>query len=289
MKTAKKFMTPENLKWFGMLNLGLVISAAGIHFFKSPNKFAMGGTSGISIIASTILPHMDIGTFMFIINGILVVLGLIFLGRAVIGATMYSSFVLSFFIWLLERVYPMETPFTDDTMLELCFAVILPAVGSAILFNIGASSGGTDITAMILAKYTSLEIGKAMICSDLVIALFAGGLYGVRTGMYCVLGLLAKSFLVDGVTESINVRKIFTIVSPKQKEIIDFILNTLHRSATVHDAHGAFTGKGEEVITTVLTRREAVALRNFIRRTDPSAFITIVNSSETIGNGFRPI
>ncbi len=289
MKAAKKILTVQKLKWFGLLNLGLVITAAGVHFFKTPNKFAMGGTSGISIIASTLLPHMDVGTFMFIINGILVALGLIFLGRAVIGATMYSSFVLSLFIWILERIYPMPKPFTDDTMLELCFAVILPAVGSAILFNIGASSGGTDITAMILAKYTSLEIGKAMICSDLCIALFAGGMYGVRTGLYCVLGLLAKAFLVDGVTESINVRKIFTIVSPKQQEIVEFIINTLHRSATVHDAHGAFSGAGEEVITTVLTRREAVSLRNFIRRTDPNAFITIVNSSETIGKGFRSI
>lgn len=289
MKDVKKYLTQENLKWFALLNIGQIITALGVHFFKAPNQFAMGGTSGISIIASSLLPHMDIGTFMFIINGILVVLGFIFLGRSVIGATVYSSFALSAFIWVLERIYPMNTPFTDDTFLELCFAVILPAVGSAILFNIGASSGGTDIVAMILSKYTSLEIGKAMICSDMLIALCAGGLYGVRTGMYCVLGLLAKSFLIDGVIENINIRKIFTIVSPKQKEIVDFILNVLHRSATVHEAHGAFTGVGEEVITTVLTRREAVLLRNHIRKLDPSAFITIVNSSETIGKGFRAI
>lgn len=288
MKAVKKFLTPDYIKWFGLLNLGQIITALGVHFFKSPNKFAMGGTSGISIIASTLLPHMDVGTFMFIINGALIVLGLIFLGKS-LGATIYSSLALSMFVWVLERIWPMETPFTDDTMLELCFAVFLPAVGSALLFNIGASTGGTDIIAMILAKKTSLEIGKALLCSDFLIALFAGGLYGVRTGLYCVLGLLAKAFLVDGVTESINVRKIFTIVSSKQQEIIDFILNTLHRSATVNDARGAFSGKGEEVITTVLTRREAVMLRNFIRRTDPGAFITIVNSSETIGKGFRAI
>ena len=173
--------------------------------------------------------------------------------------------------------------------LELCYAVILPAAGSAIIFNIGASSGGTDIIAMILSKYTSLEIGKALLVSDFCIALFAGGLYGVRTGLYCVLGLLAKAFVVDGVIEGINVRKKVTIVSRQPDKINEFIMGTLHRGATVYTAHGAFSGRDEQVITTVLNRREAVSLRNYIRRTDPGAFITIVNSSETIGKGFRAI
>ena len=150
MEAAKKIFTRAHIIWFLLLNFGLVLLAAGIHFFKSPNNFAMGGTSGISIIAATLLPHMDVGTFMFIINGVLIVLGLVFLGRAVIGATLYSSVALSFYVWVLERAVPMARPFTDDTFLELCYAVILPAAGSAIIFNIGASSGGTDIIAMIL-------------------------------------------------------------------------------------------------------------------------------------------
>ena len=204
MEAAKKIFTRAHIIWFLLLNFGLVLLAAGIHFFKSPNNFAMGGTSGISIIAATLLPHMDVGTFMFIINGVLIVLGLVVLGRAVIGATLYSSVALSFYVWVLERAVPMARPFTDDTFLELCYAVILPAAGSAIIFNIGASSGGTDIIAMILSKYTSLEIGKALLVSDFCIALFAGGLYGVRTGLYCVLGLLAKAFVVDGVIESMS-------------------------------------------------------------------------------------
>lgn len=289
MKITKNIFTRAHMLWFLLLNLGLVLLAAGIHFFKSPNHFAMGGTSGISIIASTLLPGMDVGTFMFIVNGMLIVLGFAFLGRAVIGATLYSSVVLSFYVWVLERIAPMARPFTDDTMLELVYAVILPAAGSAVIFNIGASSGGTDILAMILAKYTSLEIGKALLVSDFCIALFAGGLYGVRTGLYCVLGLLAKAFVVDGVIEGINVRKQVTIVSARQAEINEFIMHRLRRGATVYDAHGAFSGEDEQVIITVLNRREAVALRNFIRRVDPGAFITIVNSSETIGKGFRAI
>lgn len=289
MEAAKKIFTRAHIIWFLLLNFGLVLLAAGIHFFKSPNNFAMGGTSGISIIAATLLPHMDVGTFMFIINGVLIVLGLVFLGRAVIGATLYSSVALSFYVWVLERAVPMARPFTDDTFLELCYAVILPAAGSAIIFNIGASSGGTDILAMVLAKYSTLEIGKALLCSDFLIAVCAGGIYGVRTGLYCVLGLLMKAFLVDSAIESLNVRKKVTIVSQRAQDIERYIMETLHRGATVFEAHGAFSGEKEQVITTVLSRRQAVLLRNFIRRTDPHAFITIVNSSETVGKGFRAI
>ena len=289
MEAAKKIFTRAHIIWFLLLNFGLVLLAAGIHFFKSPNNFAMGGTSGISIIAATLLPHMDVGTFMFIINGVLIVLGLVFLGRAVIGATLYSSVALSFYVWVLERAVPMARPFTDDTFLELCYAVILPAAGSAIIFNIGASSGGTDIIAMILSKYTSLEIGKALLVSDFCIALFAGGLYGVRTGLYCVLGLLLKTFLVDIVIDGINSRKYVTVICAEPEQVKAFILEKLHRGATISQAEGAFTHRPEQVITTVLTRRQAVTLRNFIRGIDRHAFITMVNSSEIIGKGFREI
>lgn len=282
-------LTGANIRYFLFLNLGLALTATGVHFFKSPNHFAMGGTSGISIILSTLLPGLDVGPAMFLINGALVVLGLAFLGTRTMGATVYSSFALSAFITALEAAFPMAAPFTNDTFLELCYAVILPAAGSAILFNIGASSGGTDILAMILAKKTSLEIGKALLVSDFLIALVAGGLYGVRTGLYCVLGLLAKAFVVDGVIDGINVRKKVTIISRDPEHVKAFIMERLNRSATVYTAHGAYTGQELQVLTTVLNRHQSVLLRDYIRKTDPKAFITIVNSSETIGKGFRAI
>lgn len=288
MQGIKKLLTREKLIYFLLLNFGLAVLAAGVHFFKAPNNFAFGGTSGISILISSLTPF-NVGTAMLLINAVLVVIGLVFLGPKRMGVTIYSSMALSVFVDLFERIWPMSAPFTDDKFLELCYAVILPAVGSAIVFNIGASSGGTDIVAMILSDKTSIEIGKALLLSDFLIALAAGGLYGVRTGMYCVLGLLAKAFVVDGVIENINIRKKITIVSRHPEEILEFIINDLKRGATVYTAHGAFSGRDEEVITTVLGRRQAVLLRNHIRRVDPASFITIVNSSETIGKGFRSI
>ena len=141
--------------------------------------------------------------------------------------------------------------------------------------------------AMILSKYSSLEIGKALMVSDFLIALIAGGLCGIKTCLYCVLGLAMKAFLVDSVIESMNLRKVVTVVSEESAEVKRFIVEELHRGATVYKAKGAYTGREEEVLTTVLTRRQAVALRNHIRRVDPKAFLTIVNSSEIVGKGFR--
>ena len=289
MHHKPRFLTKDFAVYALLLNLGLFFSAAGIHLFKTPNHFAMGGTSGVSIILASLFPGLNVGGALFIINAALVALGLVFLGAKTMGVTIYSSFALSAFVSALEKAYPMPRPFTDDTMLELCFAVVLPAVGSAIVFNVGASTGGTDIVAMILSKYTGLEVGRALLVSDLAIAVWAGGIYGVATGLYCMLGTFAKAFAVDSMIEGFNQRKVITVITSRPEDLKAFILEKLNRSATVYTARGAYTGKEEQVFTTVLTRRQAVALRNHLRRADPTAFLTIVNSSEIVGKGFRSL
>ena len=279
----------DGAKFFGWLNCGLFFTALGIQLFKTPNHFAFGGTSGLSIILSTLFPSLDVGSFMWIINAVLVVLGFAFLGVKSMGWTIYSSFALSFYVSLCERLWPLSHPLTNDVFLELCFAVILPAIGSAIVFNIGASTGGTDIVAMILHKHTSLEIGRALMVSDLAIVLVAAYLFGPATGLYCILGMILKSTVVDSAIESLNLRKVCTVISSHPDQVKDFILKDLHRSATEQHAYGAYTHESEKVLMTVLTRHEAARLRNYIRDIDPKAFITIVNSSEIIGKGFRSI
>ena len=281
--------SPGSLRWFALLNLGLLLTAAGTHFFKSPNHFAIGGTTGLSIILADILPGANVGSMMFAINTLLVVIGLIFLGRKAIGSTIYSSFALSAYISLLDVIWPMQSAFTQDTMLELCYAVILPAAGSAIVFNLGASTGGTDIVAMILHKYTSLEIGRALLISDLAIVLVGAYLYGPATGLYCILGMILKTTVVDGAIESINLRKVCTVVTSNPGPVRDFIVKELNRSATEERAEGAYSHEEKWVLMTVLTRSQAQHLRRFVRRSDPHAFITIVNSSEIVGKGFRSI
>ena len=276
----------EDVKFFALLNLGLFLTALGTALFKAPNHFAFGGTTGLSVILATLWPQWNVGGFMWLVNAVLVVLGFVFLGVRSMGWTIFSSFALSFYVSLCERLRPLEQPMTDDVFLELCFAVILPALGAAIVFNIGASTGGTDIIAMILHKYTSLEIGRALLVSDIGIVLWAAYLYGPSTGLYCILGMILKSTVVDSAIESLNLRKVCTVVTSNPDGIRKFIVEELHRSATEERATGAFTHEEKWALMTVLTRQQAQMLRNFIRIHDPHAFITIVNSSEIIGKGF---
>lgn len=285
----KNIFTKDNLMFFIILNLGLIFTAVGIAIFKTPNHFAFGGTSGLSIILSTLFPKWNVGAFMWIVNAALVVLGFFFLGIRSMGWTVYSSFALSFYVSACEAIYPLSSPLTHDVFLELCFAVILPAVGAAMVFNVGASTGGTDIVAMILHKYTRLEIGRALLVSDLGIVLIAAYLYGAQTGLYCILGMILKCTVVDSAIESLNLRKVCTIISKYPEQVEEFIINDLHRSATEQKAFGIYTKKEQKVMMTVLTRSETNRLRIHLRQIDPHAFITIVNSSEIIGKGFRSI
>ena len=285
---TKRTFTQKAL-WFLILNLGLILTAAGIALFKSPNHFAMGGTSGIAVIMAALFPHLHVSGAMYIINAALLVFGFIFLGKGFGWATAYASVALSTYVAMFEWLVPLAAPLTDDALLEVLWAVILPAVGSAIVFNIGASTGGTDIVAMILTKHTSLEVGKALLVPDFVITAATFFIFDVKTALYSMLGLLMKTFLVDIVIDGINSRKYCRIISSRPEEVKAYILDTLHRGATLSYAEGAFTGRSELVITTVLSRRQAVQLRNYIRRIDAHAFITMVNSSQIIGKGFREI
>ena len=290
---VKKHLTPKQIwadaEFFFLLNLGLVATAAGIALFKTPNHFAFGGTSGLSIVLATLFPRFNVGAFMWVVNAVLVVLGFIFLGIRSMGWTIYSSFALSFYVSAFEWVVPLSEPLTNDVFLELCYAVILSAVGAAIVFNIGASTGGTDIVAMILNKYTSMPVGRALMVSDLGIVLAGAYLYGPATGLYCILGMILKSTVADSAIEGINLRKVCTVVTSQPEPVRDFIVNKLHRSATMEQAQGAYTHEEKWVLVTVLTRGQAQKLRLFVHSLDEHAFITIVNSSEIVGKGFRSI
>lgn len=276
-------------KDLGLLTLGDVIMVLGIYFFKFPNNFSTGGVSGISVIAAHYLPGVTPGTIGLVVNGVLLVLGYLVLGRDFGFKTAYVSLLQSGLIRILELVVPMQAPMTSQPMLELIFAVSLPAIGSAVLFNIGASSGGTDIVAMILRKYTALDIGKALLVSDILITCMACVAFGMEVGLYSILGLAMKSLLIDMALENIKTNKCFHIITAHPERIEDFITGTLRRGATRIHGEGVYTHEGREVLLTVVNRRQAVILRDYIRREDPSAFLLITNTGEIIGKGFRGV
>ena len=285
MRLSKATLRQTILEYL-MLTAATLILVLGVYLFKFPNHFSFGGVTGIAVVLSAVLPASP-GSITFIINVALLVLGFLFLGKDAGIKTVYVSLLTSLGLSVAELVFPMEHPLTTEPVLELVFAIVLPAFSAAILFNMGASSGGTDIIAMILKKYTTLNIGTALFIVDLGIVVAACFVYDTQTGLFSLCGLLAKSLVVDGVIENINLCKYFTIICDAPDPICDFILNDLNRSATVYHAQGAYQHNDKTVIITITKRSQAVELRNFIRKTQPGAFIAITNSSEIIGKGFR--
>lgn len=282
-KTVQQF-----IKDYVLITLGVLLVVAGVYFFKFPNHFTIGGVTGIAIILSPMFgDSVSSGTIVLIVNLFLLGVGYLFLGRSFGNRTAYGSILMSLALRLLELIAPMDGPLTNEPVLELAFAVILPAVGAAILFNIGSSTGGTDVIAMLLKKYSSIDIGRALLMTDLLLTLAAFLVFDIQTGLLSILGLFLKSTLVDTVIENMNLNKYFTIICEDPKPICDFILNKLNRSATVFDAKGAFSEKDKKIILTVMNRGQAVNLRRYIRQIDPEAFLLITNTSEIIGRGFR--
>lgn len=278
----------SKLKNFSLLTISTLIMAVGIYFFKFANNFTFGGITGIAVLVAKFLP-ISASDFSFVVNILLLIIGWIVLGKSFAAKTAYSTILLSVSLSLLERIYPMSHPLTNEPLLELIFAILLPALGSAILFNIGASSGGTDVIAMILKKYTNVDIGKGLMISDLIFTLAGFLVFNVKTGLYSLLGLIMRSALIDNFIESFNRSKYFHVVTSNATCICDFIQNDLQRGATIVNATGAFTGDDKYIILTVLSPSQAVKLRNFIKEHDPKAFLLISNTSEIIGKGFHSV
>lgn len=271
---------------YAVLTLATLILVVGVYVFKFPNHFSFGGVTGIAVVLGEVLPVTP-ATINFLLNVALLLLGFVFLGKDTGLKTVFVSLLTSVGLSFLEWAAPMEHSLTDQPTLEFIFAIVLPAASSAILFNVGASGGGTDIIAMILKKHTSVSIGIALFFVDLLIVLASCLVFDIKTGLYSFCGLMAKTLVIDGVIENINLCKYFTIICDDAEPICHYINAQLNRSATVYRAQGAYTHRPKIIVLTVMKRSQAVQLRNYIKQTQPTAFMMITNSSEIIGKGFR--
>lgn len=289
------------IRWI-LMNVGIILMSLSVYFFQMPYNFVLGGVGGISIMLSTVItplvPWLTKAVIMLFINVFLLVLGFIILGKSCTFKTAYCSVLYTGIILFLEKVIPLDKPVTavfdaagnitgGQPFLELCFAILLFGVGGAIIFNCGASSGGTDIIALILKKFTKVPIGYALFFSDVLIASSTFFIFDVTTGLFSVLGLFIKAFLVDSVIESIGKSKYVTIITSHPELISPFILNTIHRGFTLFEAEGGFTHEKKTVMITVLKRGEALKLKMKIHDVDREAFVILTDAKEILGKGFR--
>ena len=282
-------MKNDRLKYWLKVEAGVLLLTIGVYFFKTPNNFATGGVSGLSLLLARALPLHTQAQYMAAINVILLIIGAVVLGKECSGLTVFCSLQFSALNWLLEVLVPMNKPFTEEPLMELIYAMFLSGIASGILFDCNASSGGTDIIALILRKYSTLDIGRALLVTDMVIVISNFFINGIAAGLYSLLGLFMKTFLIDNIIESMNLCKAFTNVTTKPDEIGRFIMDELRHGVTMYEAKGGYTLGSKSMLLTVCRRADAIRLRRFAKQVDPDSFIIITNSSEIIGRGFREV
>lgn len=271
------------IQQFLYLNIGTLLFALGIYFFRMPNSFIVGGASGLSILLSEMVPCLTTGQFVTIINLICILAGLVALGKTFSWRTIYCSLVYSFIIMIFEKIFIMPGSLTDETLLELISSVILCGVGAGLVIYAGGSTGGIEVLALIVKEKTHYTIGNALMLFNLIIALIGMYLFGIKICMFSVLGVLIHSIVVEKVIQFFNTEKLLMIVTEKEKELCNYINNELLGSATIIESKGAFKNKTNHIVMVVLDSKKASILKKVLKRIDDGAFAVGMNSYEIIG------
>lgn len=272
---------------FGLITIGILLVAISVVYFFEPNNIAAGGITGLAIVVNYYLPFISIGPLVLIMDSILFVIAFIILGSKFGAKTIYSSLLLSISMWIMQTFIPYNV--TDDLILATIFGTLISAGGMAIVFNANASTGGTDIIAKILNKFFYVDIGKALLMVDFIVTLFGAITFGINMGLYGLLSVIINGVVIDRIIAGFNVKSEITIISDKNKEISKFILNDLERGCTFIKGVGGFTGNDTALLYTVLDRSEFIKLKHHINDVDNTAFITVGEVHEVMGEGFKRI
>ena len=189
-----------------LITCAMLIVSAAVYFFLVPSKIVVGSISGLAMVLAELL-HMQMSTITFILNVVLLMAGFLFIGKEFGAKTIYTSLLLPVFLWIFERLFPVTESLTGNSVYDLVSYILIIALGQAILFNVNASSGGLDVIAKIISKYTRADIGKAVTIAGMVTAVTSILVYDIGTLVVSVLGTYANGLAVDYFIDGFNRRK----------------------------------------------------------------------------------
>jgi len=279
-------------KWFfsySLVVLGAFIMAAGFVYFIAPHKIVPGGVFGISIVLHHLF-GLPIGVTGLVLNIPLTIIGIKILGPRFGVKTIVGFSLTSVFIDTLTWIWGEQPLVANDVLLSSIFGGVLVGLGLGLIFKAKATSGGSDIVAMIFAKYTKMPVGQLLIIIDscvVVIGLIAFRDWRIPLYSWIVIFICGK--VIDLVLEGMNYDKTLFIVTDKYDDIREKIITDLDRGGTLIKAEGMYKGSEKKVIFTNVNRRELAMLQEFINIVDPNAFMTVINANEVLGNGFKSL
>ena len=276
------------VKDYLLIFIGIILTAASMVYIFTPNRLAAGGAQGIALVINH-LTGVNTGLLMLLINGSLFVAAFLLLGTSFGAKTLVSSFGLSFVVYIMELYFPFG-PLTEDLMLATIFGSALMGVGVGFILNRNASIGGTSLIGRIVSKYTFLDQVNCIVGTDILVTIFSMVVFGVEIGLFQLLSVYLTGEIINKVIDGITYRREVMIITENRNAVMHYIINDMKKGATLLMGKGGFTGKDTEIILTVLTRRDFIKLKIFIRKVDPKAFISVNMvtevSSSTSDNSF---
>ena len=266
-----------------IITFGMFIGAIAVHFFLIPSKLIIGSITGLSIVIN-LLTSISLPVLIFIINAFLLILSYFLIGKEFGAKTVYAALILSPMLAILEKLYPIKQSFMQDQWLDLlCFVLIL-SFAQTILFRRNASTGGLDIIAKIVNKYLHVDLGSSVTIAGALICCTAIFVYDIRTVIIGLIGTYLNGVILDRFMIGFNARKRVCIISKDYQLIRKFIIEDMHRGATLYPVKGGLESEDKFEIESLMTRNEFAYLMEFIKKEQIDAFITAGTVSEIYGN-----
>lgn len=268
----------KNLREFAIITAGTVIIAAAVYFFMLPSHVSVGSGPALAMVISNFIP-LSVSLITLILNVFLLIVGFLLIGPEFGIKTVYCTLLMPVVMGVYEIFFPDFQSITQDPLLDMICYILIVGVGLALLFPRNASSGGLDIVAKLMNKFMGMELGKAMSLSGMLVALSSALCYDKKIVVLSVLGTYFGGIAVDHFIFDLNIKRRVCIISPKLDEITQFILHDLHSGATLNPIIGAYNNQPLREIITILDNQEYRRLMDYMKKTDPNAFITVYSAS----------
>nr|WP_288722876.1 YitT family protein [uncultured Sellimonas sp.] len=270
------------VKEIAVITFAMLIVSSAVYFFMVPSGIVVGSISGLAMVLSQLL-HMQMSVITLILNVILLIVGFIFIGKEFGAKTVYTSMLLPVFLWIFERIVPVTESLTKNSVYDLAAYILIVALGQAMLFNANASSGGLDVIAKIINKFTHVDIGKAVTIGGLITAVTSIFVYDVGTLIVSVLGTYANGIAVDYFIDGFNKKKRICIISDDFEKIQAYIMDELKRGVTLYRARGGYDKTERTELVTILAPSEYKQLLAYLHKSEYQAFVTVYTVNEVIG------
>ena len=272
-------LSRNTIKDFLMITIGTVIVAAAVFFFMLPSHVSVGSGAALAMVLSNFIP-LSVSTITLIMNIGLLIIGFLLIGPTFGAKTVYCSVLMPVIMGVFEQLFPNFQSITQDPLLDVICYILVVAIGLAILFPRDASSGGLDIVAKIMNKYLHMDLGQAMSVSGIVVALSSALCYDTKTVVLSVLGTYFGGMMVDHFIFGMNIKRRVCVISSELEKIVQFVIHDLHSGATLNEIIGAYDNTPRREMIAIVDNQEYRQLMDFIRETDPKAFVTVYSVSD---------